>query len=59
VALQSQTKEKNELLDQKKEKDQVVSKLKSQSNDLKKEIALKRRETVISTMPLQRSYGGK
>jgi len=43
VALQSQTKEKNELLDQKKEKDQVVSKLKSQSNDLKKEIALKKK----------------
>src|SRR4030095_15418309 len=43
VALQSQTKEKNELADQKKEKDQVVSKLKSQSNDLKKEIALKKK----------------
>ena len=43
VALQSQTKEKNELADQKKEKDQVVSKLKSQSNDLKKEIAIKKK----------------
>jgi len=43
VALQSQTKEKNELADQKKEKDQVVTKLKSQSNDLKREIALKKK----------------
>jgi septal ring factor EnvC (AmiA/AmiB activator) len=43
VALQSQTKQKNELADQKKEKDQVVSKLKSQSNDLKKEIAIKKK----------------
>ena len=43
VALQSQTKEKNELVDQKKEKDQVVSKLKSQSNDLKKQIAVKKK----------------
>jgi septal ring factor EnvC (AmiA/AmiB activator) len=43
VALQSQTKEKNELADQKKEKDQVVSKLKSQSNDLKREIAIKKK----------------
>src|SRR5262245_34937545 len=43
VALQSQTKEKNELADQKKEKDQVVSKLKSQSNDLKREIAVKKK----------------
>jgi len=43
VALQSQTKEKNELADQKKEKDQVVSKLKSQSNDLKKQIAAKKK----------------
>ncbi|HZI54585.1 MAG TPA: peptidoglycan DD-metalloendopeptidase family protein [Chitinophagaceae bacterium] len=43
VALQSQTKEKNELAEQKKEKDQVVSKLKSQSNDLKREIAVKKK----------------
>ena len=43
VALQSQTKEKNELADQKKEKDQVVTKLKSQSNDLKKQIAVKKK----------------
>ncbi len=43
VTLQSQTKEKNELANQKKEKDQVVSKLKSQSNDLKKEIAVKKK----------------
>ncbi len=43
IALQSQTKEKNELADQKKEKDLVVSKLKSQSNDLKKQIAVKKK----------------
>ena len=43
VALQSQTKEKNELAGQKKEKDEVVSKLKSQSNDLKREIAVKKK----------------
>jgi septal ring factor EnvC (AmiA/AmiB activator) len=43
VALQSQTKEKNELAGQKKEKDEVVSKLKSQSNDLKKQIAVKKK----------------
>ena len=43
VALKSQTKEKNELADQKKEKDQVVSKLKSQGNDLKKQIAVKKK----------------
>ncbi len=43
ITLQSQTKEKNELADQKKEKDLVVSKLKSQSNDLKKQIAVKKK----------------
>jgi septal ring factor EnvC (AmiA/AmiB activator) len=43
VALQSQTKEKNELVDQKKQKDLVVSKLKSQSNDLKRQIAVKKK----------------
>ena len=43
VALESQTKERNELAVQKKEKDQVVSKLKSEGNDLKKQIAAKKK----------------
>jgi murein hydrolase activator len=42
-ALQSQTKERNELAVQKKEKDQVVSKLKSEEKDLKKQIAVKKK----------------
>lgn len=43
VALQSQTTERNELAEQKKEKDVVVSKLKSQGSDLKKQIAVKKK----------------
>jgi murein hydrolase activator len=43
VALQSQTKEKGVLDEQKKEKDEVVSKLKSQEKDLQKEIAAKKK----------------
>ncbi len=42
-ALKSQTKERNELAVQKKEKDQVVSKLKSEEKDLKKQIAVKKK----------------
>ena len=42
-ALQSQTVERNELSEQKKEKDQVVSKLKSQGSDLQKQIAAKKK----------------
>lgn len=41
--LQSQTKERTELADQRKEKDAVVSKLKSQETDLKKQIAAKKK----------------
>jgi murein hydrolase activator len=41
--LQSQTKERNELAVQKKEKDQVVSKLKSEGNQLQKQIAAKKK----------------
>lgn len=43
VALKSQTTQRNELADQKKEKDQVVSKLKSEGNELKKQIAAKKK----------------
>jgi septal ring factor EnvC (AmiA/AmiB activator) len=43
VALQSQTVQRNELAEQKKEKDQVVSKLKSQGNELQKQIAIKKK----------------
>ncbi|MEP7376481.1 MAG: peptidoglycan DD-metalloendopeptidase family protein [Chitinophagaceae bacterium] len=43
VALQSQTVQRNELSEQKKEKDQVVSKLKSQGNELQKQIAVKKK----------------
>jgi septal ring factor EnvC (AmiA/AmiB activator) len=43
VALQSQTKEKTVLDVQRKEKDEVVSKLKSQEKDLQKEIAAKKK----------------
>jgi septal ring factor EnvC (AmiA/AmiB activator) len=42
-ALQNQTKERNELAVQKKEKDQVVSKLKSEEKGLKKQIAVKKK----------------
>jgi septal ring factor EnvC (AmiA/AmiB activator) len=42
-ALKSQTTQRNELAEQKKEKDQVVSKLKSEEKDLKKEIAVKKK----------------
>lgn len=42
-ALESQNKQRTELADQKKEKDAVVSKLKSQENDLKKQIATKKK----------------
>ena len=42
-ALQSQTVQRNELAEQKKEKDQVVSKLKSQGNELQKQIAIKKK----------------
>jgi septal ring factor EnvC (AmiA/AmiB activator) len=43
VALQSQTTQRNELAEQKKEKDVVVSKLKSQGSDLQKQIAAKKK----------------
>jgi septal ring factor EnvC (AmiA/AmiB activator) len=43
VALKSQTTQRNELAEQKKEKDQVVSKLKSEGNELKKQIAAKKK----------------
>ena len=43
AALQSQTKQVQELAVQKKEKDAVVSKLKLQENDLKKQIAAKKK----------------
>ena len=43
VALQSQTVQRNELAEQKKEKDQVVSKLKSQGNELQRQIAIKKK----------------
>jgi murein hydrolase activator len=43
-ALKGQTKERNELAEQRKEKDAVVSKLKSQEKDLQKEIAAKRKK---------------
>jgi len=43
VALQSQTTQRNELAVQKKEKDQVVTKLKSEGNELKKQIAAKKK----------------
>lgn len=43
LALQSQTKEKSVLDEQKKEKDDVVSKLKSQEKDLQKQIAEKKK----------------
>ncbi len=42
-ALKTQTTQRNELSEQKKEKDQVVSKLKSEGNDLKKQIAVKKK----------------
>jgi septal ring factor EnvC (AmiA/AmiB activator) len=42
-ALKDQTKERNELVVQRKEKDDVVSKLKSQEKDLQKEIATKKK----------------
>ncbi len=42
-ALKSQTVQRNELAEQKKEKDQVVSKLKSQGSDLQKQIAAKKK----------------
>src|SRR5689334_10778783 len=42
-ALKDQTKERNELAVQRKEKDDVVSKLKSQEKDLQKEIATKKK----------------
>ena len=43
TALQNQTSERNELSEQKKEKDLVVSKLKSQGSDLQKQIAAKKK----------------
>ena len=43
MALKSQTTERNELAEQKKEKDVVVSKLKSQGSDLQKQIAAKKK----------------
>ena len=43
VALQSQTVQRNELAVQKKEKDEVVSKLKSQGSELQKQIAVKKK----------------
>ncbi|MDP4264616.1 MAG: peptidoglycan DD-metalloendopeptidase family protein [Bacteroidota bacterium] len=43
VALQNQTKEKSALDEQRKEKDEVVSKLKSQEKDLQKQIAVKKK----------------
>lgn len=42
-ALKSQTTQRNELADQKKEKDQVVSKLKSEGSELQKEITAKKK----------------
>jgi septal ring factor EnvC (AmiA/AmiB activator) len=42
-ALQNQTTQRNELAEQRKEKDAVVSKLKSQENDLAKQIAAKKK----------------
>ena len=42
-ALQNQKEQLNVLEDQKKEKDQVVAKLKSQANDLAKQIAIKKK----------------
>lgn len=42
-ALKDQTKERNELVVQRREKDDVVSKLKSQEKDLQKEIATKKK----------------
>ena len=42
-ALKDQTKERNELVIQRREKDDVVSKLKSQEKDLQKEIATKKK----------------
>lgn len=42
-ALKSQTTQRNELADQKKEKDVVVSKLKSEGSELQKEIAAKKK----------------
>lgn len=42
-ALQSQTRERNELAEQRKEKDQVVTKLRSEEKDLKKQIAVKKK----------------
>jgi murein hydrolase activator len=42
-ALKTQTSQRNELSEQKKEKDQVVTKLKSEGNDLKKQIAVKKK----------------
>jgi septal ring factor EnvC (AmiA/AmiB activator) len=42
-ALKSQTTQRNELADQKKEKDQVVTKLQSEGNELKKQIAAKKK----------------
>jgi murein hydrolase activator len=42
--LKGQTKERNELAEQRKEKDAVVSKLKSQEKDLQKEISAKRKK---------------
>ena len=43
VALQSQTKERNVLNDQRKEKDGIVNRLKSQEKDLQKQIAAKKK----------------
>ncbi|HKO81318.1 MAG TPA: hypothetical protein VJU78_13020, partial [Chitinophagaceae bacterium] len=43
VALQSQTTQRNELAEQKKEKDVVVSKLKSEGSELQKQIAAKKK----------------
>lgn len=43
TALQSQTTQRNELAEQKKEKDKVVSELKSQGKDLQKQIASKKK----------------
>lgn len=43
VALQSQTKERNALADQRKEKDVIVGRLKSQEKDLQKQIAAKKK----------------
>ena len=43
TALQTQTTQRNELADQRKEKDKVVSELKSQGKDLQKQIATKKK----------------